>query len=83
MPDFPARRFITVSEAAELYSAHPKTILALCRARRIPHTRMPSARGGYGQIRIDRIGTDKILEAGLVLPAEDAPLDRRRKGGSR
>ncbi|MBE3126339.1 MAG: hypothetical protein IMZ57_11870 [Acidobacteria bacterium] len=72
------RRFITVTEAAEVYSMHYKTILALCRARKIPHTRMPSVSGGRGQIRIDRVGCDKMLEGGLVLPAEAQPLDRRR-----
>lgn len=72
------RRWLTVHEAAELYAMHYKTVLSLCRSRRIPFTRVPSARGGHGQIRIDRLGVDRMLEASLVTPTADPPLDRRR-----
>ncbi len=75
----PSRRWITVREAAELYAMHPKTILSLCRQRRIPHSRVPSVRGGHGQVRVDRLSFDAQLEAGLVLPEAPAPLDRRRR----
>ena len=77
----PGRRFISVNEAAELYAVHPKTVLFYCRAKRWPHTRLPSLRGGHGQIRVDRVGVDAMLEAGLVLPAEAPPLDRRHRHG--
>jgi len=79
MPDIPACRWISPAETAELYGWHYKSVLALCRAKRIPFTRLPSLRGGHGQIRVDIVGLEKMLEAGLVLPTEPAPLDRRRR----
>jgi len=75
----PGRRWLTVAEVSDLYSLHRKTILALCRARRIPHARFPSVSGGHGKILIDLSGLEAILEQSLVLPAEPAPLDRRRR----
>lgn len=74
------RRWLTVRETGEAYSLHPKTVLALCRQRRIPHTRLPSARGGRGQIRIDRVAFDQQLAEREVLPTtEPVRIDRRRK----
>lgn len=78
MPDAPARRWISPQECGELYGWHYKTVLALCRARRIPFARLPSLRGGHGQVRVDRLGLEQMLEAGLVMPAAASPLDRRR-----
>lgn len=74
------RRWLTVRETSLLYSWHPKTVLALCRARKIPFTRLPSARGGRGSIRIDRIELDRELKA-REKPAivEPARIDRRRR----
>lgn len=80
MFEAPARRWISPQETAELLGVHYKSVLSLCRARRIPHTRLPSLRGGRGQIRVDRVGLEQLLEAGLVLPAAPPPLDRRRRG---
>jgi len=74
-----SRRWLTPKETGELYGLHPKTVLSLCRQRRIPHTRVPSVRGGHGQIRVDRLGFDRMLEDGLVMPASEGPLDRRHK----
>lgn len=73
-----ARRWLTTAEAAQLYGWHPKSVLALCARRRIPHVRLPSVRGGRGQIRIDRVALDRQLEANLVQPAPAEPLDRRK-----
>lgn len=72
------RRWLRVDEAAELYGIHAKTLFRLCSRRLIPHARIPSARGGRGQIRIDRPAFDAMLEAGEVLPAS-ASIDRRRR----
>ena len=72
------RRWISVREAAELYSLHPKTVARLCSLRKIPFSRLPSSRGVRGGIRIDKIACDRMLESGLVVPAEAPPLDRRR-----
>ena len=72
------KRWLTVRETGELYGLHPKTVFLLCRQRKIPHTRIPSARGGRGQVRIDRLGFDKLLEEREV-QATEKPLDRRRR----
>jgi len=77
MMDVAARRFISCREAAELYGLHPKSIQALCRQQRIPHTRIPSIHGGRGQIRIDRVEFDKQLLVAAVPVAEAPSLDRR------
>jgi hypothetical protein len=64
------RRWLTIPEAAEAYGLHPKSLYVLCRNRLIPFTRLPSLRGGRGQLRIDRKRLDEQLEAGeLVLDA--------------
>jgi hypothetical protein len=75
--DVSGRRWLTIKLASEVYSLHPKTLLALCRQKRVPFSRVPSIHGGRGQIRIDRSALDRQLEAGEVLPAEATP-DRRR-----
>ena len=72
------RRWLRVDEASELYGLHPKTLFRLCSQRLIPPARIPSVRGGRGQIRIDRPAFDAMLEAGEVIPTS-APLDRRRR----
>ena len=72
------RRFIKISEASILYSLHPKTVAGLVRARRLPHVRLPSLHGSRGQVRIDRVLVDEMLEKGEVLPAEKPSLDRRK-----
>ena len=77
MMDVAARRFISCREAAELYGLHPKSIQALCRQQRIPHTRIPSIRGGRGQIRVDRVAFDQQLEAQAAPVIEAPSLDRR------
>jgi hypothetical protein len=62
------RRWLTIPEAAEAYGLHPKSLYVLCRNHLIPFTRLPSLRGGRGQLRIDRRRFDEQLEAGeLVL----------------
>jgi len=73
------RRWLKISDAAEVYSLHPKTLFLLCAQNKIPHTRIPSARGGRGSVRVDRVGFDKLLEDGLVVPVERPSLDRRRR----
>lgn len=74
------KRWLTVRETAEAYSWHPKTVLALARARKIPFTRLPSARGGRGSIRIDRVALDRELWEREIQPtAEPTRIDRRRK----
>jgi len=72
------RRWISVREAAVIYSLHPKSVYQLCRRRLIPHTRIPSLRGGRGQVRIDRPALDQMLEE-REIPAVAEPLDRRRR----
>jgi excisionase family DNA binding protein len=73
------RRFLTVRQAGELYGLHPKTVRALCRARKLAHVRIPSVNGGRGQIRIDRIAVDRMLEEREVVPVtEQARIDRRK-----
>jgi len=76
--DVSARRWISSFETAALYGLHVKSVLILCRLGRIPHTRIPSIRGGRGQIRIDRVAFDRQLEESEVLAVEK-PLDRRRR----
>jgi hypothetical protein len=66
------RRWLTIPEAAEFYGLHPKSLYVLCRQRLIPFTRLPSLRGGRGQLRIDRKRLDEQLEAGELV------LDERR-----
>ncbi len=75
MPSFD-RRWLTVREAGEVYGLHPKTVFLLCAHHKIPHTRIPSARGGRGQVRVDRVGFDRLLEERGV-PALETPLDKR------
>lgn len=70
------RRWLTVREAGEVYGLHPKTVFLLCARHKIPHTRIPSARGGRGQVRVDRVSFDKLLEERGV-PATEKPLDKR------
>jgi len=77
MMDVQARRWLTIKLASEVYSLHPKTLLALCRQQRIPHTRIPSIHGGRGQIRVDRVEFDKQLLVAAVPVAEAPSLDRR------
>jgi len=77
--DLSGRRFISCREAGQLYGLHPKSVLALCRQGRIPHTRIPSIHGGRGQIRIDRVEFDKQLLVAAVPVAEAPSLDRRRR----
>jgi len=72
------RRWLTVREAGEVYGLHPKTVFLLCAHHKIPHTRIPSARGGRGQVRVDRVGFDKLLEE-RGIPAIEKPLDQRMK----
>ena len=72
------RRWISVPEAAAIYSLHPKSVYQLCRKRLIPHTRIPSLHGGRGQVRIDRVEFDQMLEEREIQAARE-PLDRRRK----
>jgi len=74
------RRWLTVREAGELFGLHPKTVLALCRQRKLAHSRIPSVNGGRGQIRVDRVAWDRQLEEREVQPVvEPARIDRRRK----
>lgn len=74
------RRWLTVRETSELYRLHQKTVLSLCQQRKIAHTRIPSIRGGRGQIRIDRAAFDRQLEEREILPLiEPARVDRRRQ----
>lgn len=56
------KRWLSIPEAAELYSLHPKTLYQLCKQRSVPSTRIPSLRGGRGMIRIDRRRLDEMLE---------------------
>jgi len=72
------RRWVSCREFGELYHLHPKTVLLLCRQRRIPFTRLPSIRGGRGGIRVDIQKFEEMLAVGEILPAS-APLDRRRR----
>lgn len=61
------RRWLTIPEAAEVYGLHPKSLYVLCRKRLIPFSRIPSLRGGRGQLRIDRKRMDEQLEAGEIV----------------
>ncbi len=67
------RRWLTIPEAAEAYGLHPKSLYVLCRNHLIPFTRLPSLRGGRGQLRIDRKRMDEQLESKEVV------LDDMRK----
>jgi hypothetical protein len=58
------RRWLSIPEAAEVYGLHPKSLYVLCRKRLIPFSRIPSLRGGRGQLRIDAKKFDEMLEAG-------------------
>jgi len=73
------RRWLTVRETGELYGLHPKTVFLLCSQRKIPHTRIPSARGGRGQVRVDRVAFDKLLSEREVLVEAPPELDRRKR----
>jgi len=57
-------RWLTIEQASQAYGLHPKSLYVLCRQRLIPFTRLPSLRGGRGQLRIDRKKLDEQLEAG-------------------
>jgi hypothetical protein len=72
------RRWASCGRVAEIYGWHPKTVQKLCAQRRIPFCRLPSTRGGRGQIRVDLIALEQLLEASTVRPAA-APLDNRRR----
>ena len=56
-------RWLTIPAASAEYGLHPKTLYKLCRERRIPFARIPSLHGGRGQLRIDRVRLDEMLEA--------------------
>lgn len=64
----PERRWLTIPEAATVYSLHPKSLYVLCQKNLIPYSRIPSLRGGKGMIRIDRRKFDEQLEAGELVP---------------
>jgi len=66
-------RWLTIEQASQAYGLHPKSLYVLCRQRLIPFTRLPSLRGGRGQLRIDRKRLDEQLEAGEII------LDDTRK----
>jgi hypothetical protein len=57
------RRWLTIPEAAEVYGLHSKSLYILCRKHLIPFTRIPSLRGGRGQLRIDAKKLNAQLEA--------------------
>jgi len=76
--DAPARRWLTVAQAADLIGLHPKSVYQLCRQRQITYTKIPSLRGGRGMVRVDRIGLERMLEERAV-QAIEAPLDKRRR----
>jgi hypothetical protein len=67
------RRWLTIPEAAEAYGLHPKSLYKLCSKRLIPYTRIPSLRGGRGQLRIDAKKFNEQLEA------QEVVLDDMRK----
>jgi len=67
------RRWLTIPEAAKLYSLHPKSLYQLCKKRLVPFTRIPSLRGGRGQLRIDAKKFNEQLEA------QEVVLDDMRK----
>jgi hypothetical protein len=67
------RRWLSIPEAAEVYGLHRKSLYILCKKRLIPFSRIPSLRGGRGQLRIDAKKFDEQLEAGEVV------LDDTRK----
>lgn len=75
--DAPARRWLTVSQTADLISLHPKSVYQLCRQRQLTYSRIPSLQGGRGMIRVDRISIERMLEERAV-QAVEAPLDKRR-----
>ena len=56
-------RWLTIPAASTEYCLHPKTLYTLCRECRIPFARIPSLHGGRGQLRIDRVRLDEMLEA--------------------
>jgi len=57
------RRWLSIAEASAAYGLHTKTLYELCRRQLVPHSRIPSLRGGRGQLRIDRVRLDEMLEA--------------------
>jgi hypothetical protein len=77
--DAPARRWLTIAQAADLIGLHPKSVYQLCRKRKITYSKIPSLRGGRGMIRVDRIGLERMLEERAV-QAVETPHDRRRRG---
>jgi len=56
------RRWLTIPEASVAYGLHVKTLYELCRRQLVPHSRIPSLRGGRGMVRIDRSKFDEMLE---------------------
>jgi len=57
------KRWLTIEDASAEYGLHPKSLYTLCRKNLIPYARIPSLRGGRGQIRIDARKLDEQLEA--------------------
>jgi len=61
------RRWLTIPEASTAYGLHTKTLYELCRRRLVPHSRIPSLRGGRGMVRIDAKKFNEMLEADEVV----------------
>jgi len=57
------RRWLTIPEASAAYGLHVKTLYELCRRQLVPHSRIPSLRGGRGMVRIDARKFNEMLEA--------------------
>jgi len=69
-------RWLTIESASVEYGLHRKSLYALCRKNLIPFARIPSLRGGRGQLRIDARKLDEMLEGQeIVLDARG-----RRRG---
>jgi len=56
------KRWLTIEDAATEYRLHKKSLYSLVRQNLIPYARIPSLRGGRGQIRIDARRLDEQLE---------------------
>lgn len=59
------KRWMTALETGEYLHLHPKSIYRACKARRLPHAKLP----GIG-VRIDKQELDALLERESTTPAE-------------
>ena len=70
-------RWLTIAQASEAYGLCRQSLYFLCKKNLIPFARIPSLRGGRGQLRIDAKRWDERLEAQEIV-SDVGTLARRK-----